>query len=332
MVLGQPGPAGHALRLEPDERLDASDAGVFADRAQPPRKAFQVGLPRAGLRPSVARIPTRRPIHQKSIGDALLDVAVDEEASDSPRWRLHISLNSSEVLPGHDRRRHFAVGRARGRLWAIIQRRQRFLLPAGRRHLARTSAPPAACGSLSPGWSTSVGELLAGHDPQPSVRVASEAGRPLARPAHGQDHPPAGHAQVEVRKCVIGGPPTDRDEPRFDIWRQNLLQRLIEVRCAGIPLVVSEQILLPLGPLDLRVDRLEAGSASMCSICRVFLKVHRPLHDGKVGVFHRHATDLQIGLGIGPRQCVLRTVLGKLAALALPRPSRQQLAGRLPAR
>ena len=87
----------------------------------------------------------------------------------------------------------------------------------------------------------------------------------------------------------------------------------------------------PSGPRSIRVS-----IAWMFSSIGVFcpagvLEVHRPLDGREVGVLDGHAADFQAGLGVGPRQGVLRAVLGKLAALALPRPGRQELAGRLAA-
>ncbi len=173
-----------------------------------------------------------------------------------------------------------------------------------------------------------VREFLAGNNPQTAVGVAGKRGGPLARPAHGQDQPAAGHRQIVIREGVIGAPPTLRRQPQLGLGRQDLLERLIKIRCARVPFVVLEQVFPFRAPLDPGVDRLDVGEHGGLRLAGV-LEIHRPFHDGEGGIGHGQATDLQAGLGIGPRQGVLRAALGQLAALALPRPGRQKPGGGL---
>ena len=149
---------------------------------------------------------------------------------------LHISLNSSEVLPG-------MIGggslpsAVRGRLWAIIHRRQRFWArwaSAPSQNIKATSGVRIS----SPGRSTRCVQFLAGDDPQTAAGVAGKRGGPLARPAHGQDQPAAGHRQVVVGKGVIGAPSALGRQPQLGLGRQDLFERLIEIRRAGVALVV----------------------------------------------------------------------------------------------
>ena len=56
---------------------------------------------------------------------------------------------------------------------------------------------------LLAGLERQMGQLLAGLDPQRSSGVARERRRPLARPAHRDHHPAAGHRQIVVRERPV---------------------------------------------------------------------------------------------------------------------------------
>ena len=88
MVLGQPRALGHAFRLEPDQGLDSPGVRAWSLIARSPRgKPREVGLPGAGLGPlAAAGIPAG--VHPPVVDrHALLEIAIDEDASGSPRWR-----------------------------------------------------------------------------------------------------------------------------------------------------------------------------------------------------------------------------------------------------
>ena len=72
-------PAVHALRLEPDDGLDALGVGVVADRPQAAGEAVRVDLPGAGLRPA-RLVPVPAGVHPPVVErQPLLEVAVDEQ-------------------------------------------------------------------------------------------------------------------------------------------------------------------------------------------------------------------------------------------------------------
>jgi len=323
VVLVEPRAGRDPLRLEPHQDLHPLGVGVIADRAQAAGKPLRIDFPRADLRPALLlHVPAG--VHPPVVElELFLQVAVDVHD-----LVVGVGLDHLLIGPragGHElgRREPAAgLGHAVGHHPAApeVLRPDPVAVPE-LKHDERAA-------DLLAGQELQSRDLLARANVKSALLVAQELGRPLARPAHDDDHALMAPGEIEVRHVGVGRAPAGCGKAPLGARRQGRFQRPVIGAVGRRADGVVQQELAQLAAIETDVEGLDVLQDRRVGLARV-AEAEGPFHRGEVLVQDGDPADFQSGSRIAPDQRVLEAVLVELPRFLLQRPRLEEIGRRL---